>query len=88
MSKPKQVYCRKCTYYRNEWCDYKFDSPDPDMARDCPYYKIKTNYDKVRKLPIEEMAKKLSDLQSFALACGWGLSTDEWIEWLNREVQE
>lgn len=47
-----------------------------------------TNYDRVRDLSVEEMAKKLSGLQSFALGCGCGLSTDEWIEWLNREVQD
>ena len=32
------IKCRDCEEYRNEWCEKKIDSPDPEMVRDCQYY--------------------------------------------------
>lgn len=51
-----QVYCRNCSQYRHEWCNLKVDSPDPDFARDCQYYRGKTNADRIRSMTDEELA--------------------------------
>jgi hypothetical protein len=36
----------------------------------------------------EELAKKISGIESFALTCGGGWPPEKWLAWLRREVQE
>lgn len=50
------VQCRKCAFYTPEWCPKKRDSLDPDLVRDCDYYRVKTNYDRICGFNEEEMA--------------------------------
>ena len=50
------VQCRKCAFYIPEWCPKKRDSLDPDLVRDCDYYRVKTNYDRICGFNEEEMA--------------------------------
>lgn len=47
---PLKIYCRNCVQYRDEWCKVISDSPDPDLMRDCGFYRDKTlfNLDKVK----------------------------------------
>ena len=52
-----------------DWCEKKQDNPYRKIARDCPYFKPKTNADRIRAMSDEELAKFL-----VAVACethGW-----------------
>lgn len=54
---PKNVVCKKCNNLVNGWCEKVIDSPDPDMQRDCQYFREKTNADNIRSMSDEEMAE-------------------------------
>ena len=49
---------------------------------------IKTNADKIRAMTDEELAKKISGIESFALTCGGGWPPEKWLDWLKREAAE
>ena len=46
-----------------------------------------TNASKIRSMTDEELAKKISGLESFALTCGGGWPPEKWLEWLKQEVK-
>lgn len=48
--------CGNCKNLRDGWCDILYDSPDPDLERECVSYKLMTNYEKIKQMSIEEMA--------------------------------
>jgi len=48
---------------------------------------MKTNADRIRAMSDEELAKKMSGLESFALTCGGGWSPEKWLEWLKQEAE-
>ena len=52
----KNIKCRSCFFYRNEWCEKIVDSPDPEEVRDCAYFREMTNADKIRSMSDEELA--------------------------------
>lgn len=56
----KNIKCRNCFFYRNEWCKKIVDSPDPEEVRDCAYFREMTNADKIRSMSDEELAGFLS----------------------------
>ena len=56
----KNIKCRNCFFYRNEWCEKIVDSPDPEKVRDCAYFREMTNADKIRSMSDEELAGFLS----------------------------
>ena len=58
----KNIKCRNCFFYRNEWCEKIVDSPDPEKARDCNYFREMTNADLIRSMSDEELAEFLIDL--------------------------
>ena len=58
----KNIKCRNCFFYRNEWCEKIVDSPDPEEVRDCAYFREMTNADKIRSMSDEELAEFLIDL--------------------------
>jgi len=47
-----------------------------------------TNADRIRAMTDEELAKKISGLESFALTCEGGWPPEKWLEWLKQEVKE
>ena len=53
----KNIKCRNCFFYRNEWCKKIVDSPDPEEARDCAYFREMTNADKIRSMSDEELVR-------------------------------
>ena len=53
----KNIKCRNCFFYRNEWCEKIVDSPDPEEVRDCAYFRERTNADKIRSMSDEELVK-------------------------------
>ena len=71
----KNIKCRNCFFYRNEWCEKIVDSPDPEKARDCAYFREMTNADKIRSMSDEELAEFLIDL-----ADDGNLRIREWLQ--------
>ena len=59
---PKNVVCKKCNNLVNDWCEKVIDSPDPDIQRDCPHFREKTNADRIRAMSDEELATHLHDI--------------------------
>lgn len=56
-----------------EWCEKKNDNPDKNIERDCPYFKPKTNADRIRSMSNEELAKFLFNVNSaYAEPCMTG----------------
>ena len=49
---------------------------------------IKTNADKIRAMTDEELSKKISGIESFALTCGGGWPPEKWLDWLKQEVKD
>jgi hypothetical protein len=47
----------------------------------------KTNADRVRAMTDEELANKISGLESFALTCGGGWPPEKWLDWLKQEAE-
>ncbi len=47
-----------------------------------------TNADKIRSMTDEELAKKISGIESFALTCGGGWPPEKWLDWLRQEVNK
>ena len=47
-----------------------------------------TNADRIRSMSDEELAKKMSGLESFALTCEGGWPPEKWLEWLRKEVND
>ena len=58
----KNIKCRNCFFYRNEWCEKIVDSPDPEEARDCNYFREMTNADRIRAMSDEELATFISEI--------------------------
>ena len=48
----------------------------------------KTNADRIRSMTDEELAVKMSGLESFALTCGGGWPPEKWLDWLQQEAEE
>ena len=77
----KNIKCRNCFFYRNEWCEKIVDSPDPEEARDCAYFREMTNADKIRSMSDEELAKLLC-------CTGWRMiEQKECLEWLQQSTE-
>ena len=47
-----------------------------------------SNGDKFRQMSDEELAKKLSGIEGFALTCGSCWSWENWLDWLKREAKD
>ena len=82
----KNIKCRNCFFYRNEWCEKIVDSPDPEEARDCNYFREMNNADRIRSISDEELADFLNQ---------WGTSTRAWqkdpgetLYWLQQTAGE
>ena len=74
----KNIKCRNCFFYRNEWCKKIVDSPDPEEARDCNYFREMTNADRIRSMNDEALAKLLC-------CTGWRMiEQKECLEWLQQ----
>lgn len=72
---PINVQCKRCAHLINDWCKEKLDSPDPDMVRNCLYYKEATNADRIRAMADEDLAWKFAEAQgdphNSAVMLGW-----------------
>ena len=77
----KNIKCRNCFFYRNEWCEKIVDSPDPEEARDCNYFRDMTNADRIRAMSDEELADVL---RGFATKPMQG----SFLKWLQQPAEE
>ena len=50
------IRCKNCRRLKDDWCDQKRDSPDPDMWRCCEFYIPATNGDRVRAMNDEDLS--------------------------------
>ena len=80
----KNIKCRNCFFYRNEWCEKIVDSPDPEEARDCNYFREMTNADRIRAMTDEELAEFLHQA---GYDHRWGLK-EYTLEWLQQPAEE
>ena len=89
--------CRNCRYNGfltdedgkpYSWCEVVVDNLDVDEERECACYVPATHAEQIRAMSDEELAKKMSGLESFALTCGGGWSPEKWLEWLKREAED
>jgi len=49
--------------------------------------RITTNADRIRSMSDEELAKKISGIESFALTCGGGWPPEKWLDWMKKEYE-
>ena len=91
---PKNVVCKKCKNFVNDWCEKVIDSPDPDMQRDCQHFREKTNADRIRSMTDDELNDLFHDIYNAgvddAVEYEWGHRTNsfEWtMEWLQKPAE-
>lgn len=48
---------------------------------------VTTNADRIRAMTDEELANKISGIESFALTCGGGWPPEKWLDWLRQEAE-
>ena len=86
----KNIKCRNCFFYRNEWCEKIVDSPDSEEARDCNYFREMTNADRIRAMSDEELARFLASVENRRSADGGGA---QWcgmahaLKWLQQPAE-
>ena len=83
----KNIKCRNCFFYRNEWCEKIVDSPDPEEARDCNYFREMTNADRIRAMSDEELADFLAYTWATS-ARAWQKDPGETLHWLQMPEKE
>lgn len=69
-----------------EWCEKKNDNPHKNIERDCPYFKPKTNADRIRSMTDEELAEHFSGLIRDTKEHEYCQDKDDWLKWLKSEV--
>ena len=89
----KNIKCRNCFFYRNEWCEKIVDSPDPEEARDCNYFREMTNADRIRSLSVEELVEFIKNIKVRAVLCKAVGNNDAFeelcsAEWLQQPAGE
>lgn len=93
---PFNVQCKRCANLHNDWCKLVVDSPDPELVRDCQYYRTLTNYDRIISKTPEELATLISENidcgvceNVFGLRpCSERCCPDFWLDWLKQEVSD
>lgn len=72
-------------------CPMQFGTVDPATCQAVDYCPQatppKTNADRIRSMTDEELAKKISGIESFALTCGGGWPPEKWLDWLKKEYE-
>ena len=89
----KNIKCRSCFFYRNEWCEKIVDSPDPEKVRDCAYFREMTNADRIRAMSDEELAEFIKHIKVRAAFCKAVKDNDAFeelcsAEWLQQPAEE
>lgn len=84
----KNVKCRNCFFYRNEWCEKIVDSPDPEEVRDCAYFREMTNADKIRSMSDEDLAVLIAKEIVHVPLSGFYVAKSAWLRWLQETAEE
>ena len=89
----KNIKCRNCFFYRNEWCEKIVDSPDPEEARDCNYFREMTNADRIRAMSDEELVEFIKNIKVRAALCKAVKNNDAFeelcsAEWLQMPAED
>ena len=89
----KNIKCRSCFFYRNEWCEKIVDSPDPEEARDCNYFREMTNADRIRAMSDEELVEFIKNIKVRAALCKAVKNNDAFeelcsAEWLQQPTED
>ena len=89
----KNIKCRNCFFYRNEWCEKIVDSPDPEEVRDCNYFREMTNADRIRAMSDEELVEFIKNIKVRAALCKAVKNNDAFeelcsAEWLQQPAEE
>lgn len=88
----REIQCKKCFFFTPEWCPKKRDSLDPDLIRDCQFYRTKTNADRIRSMSDEELAEFLKNVHrngngGNSPMSGMLTASDCWTEWLKQNCE-
>lgn len=86
------VKCKFCCNYKNQWCEEKMDSPDPDLERECFYYSQATNADRIRAMSDEEAAEYFNEHfgcpPTQSPRCPDISCYECWLNWLKQPAKE
>lgn len=80
MNKPITL-CDRCEEYAR--CCLNYDGDNCRRSRTVE----PTNADRIRAMSDEELAKKISGVESFALTCDGGWPPEKWLDWLKQEAK-
>lgn len=81
--------CSGCKHLNDRgYCEFTACIIPCSVRATVPEVKPQTNGDRIRAMTDEELAKKISGLESFALTCGGGWPPERWLDWLKQEVKE
>ena len=81
------VQCKKCRFLLKDkdgynWCQNKLDDPDVDLFRDCEWFAVKTNADRLRAMTDAELSVFLETTTESER-----VSETEWLKWLKGAAQ-
>lgn len=90
--------CNNCTNLYNlsdendvivgKWCPKINDSPDIEAERECRNYKRMTNADRIRAMSDAELAEHFSELIKDTYENEYCKDVNDWLKWLQSEVEE
>lgn len=92
----KNIKCKNCIRLINSWCQQTMSAPDIYEVRDCPYFRQKTNSDRLRQMNDTELAEFLCGACDCTTGkcpgedlCTWGDGHANGIlKWLQQPVEE
>lgn len=74
--------CGNCKNLRDGWCNILYDSPDPDIERECVSYELRSNFDRLRNMTVDEIAHAFAyDSFWFCRICKWSSNNSITCEW-------
>lgn len=74
--------CGNCKNLRDGWCNILYDSPDPDVERECVSYEARSNYDRLRNMTVDEMAHAFTyEMFGFCDVCEWSSHNGMLCDW-------
>ena len=87
--------CKNCKNLINHWCEKVIYSPIEYMDRECKYYEVMNNADRIKNMSVEEMANFIltisDDEKSFSKIINgeeiYG-SVCEVMQWLESEAKD
>ena len=71
-----------------KWCPKINDSPDIEAERECRNYKRMTNADRIRAMSDAELAEHFSELIKDTYENEYCKGVNDWLNWLQSEVEE